>query len=195
MVGRSARYSVEQILDATAQLAAAKGPAGPTIGAIAEQLGAPTGSIYHRFASRDVLLAELWLQTICSFQAGFREALSGAPPRAAGLKAALHTPRWVREHPVEARLLLLHRRDDFLPAGWPAQVTRRAAALERTGMEALRAFSTQALGSTSAQAMRRAQYAAIDLPYAAVRPHVHRDESPPPIVDELITVAYNAVIP
>jgi AcrR family transcriptional regulator len=193
-MGRPARYPAEEILDAAARLAAREGPTGPTIGAIAEALGAPTGSIYHRFRSRDVLLAELWLQTVESFQAGFQAALLAPDTREGGLEAALHTPRWVRAHPVPSRLLLLHRREDFLPGGWPAEVLERAAELGRGGDTALRSFAGRALRSTSTEAMRRVRYAVIDLPYAAVRPHVHADEPPPPIVDELIASAHLAVM-
>jgi AcrR family transcriptional regulator len=193
-VGRPARYPAQQILDTAARLAASGGPAGSTISAIANSLGAPTGSIYHRFDSRNALLAELWLQTVESFQVGFQAALSGPEPQPAGLEAALYTPRWVRTHPVPARLLLLHRREDFLPDGWPAEVAQRAADLGRQGELALRSFTARALKSTSARALRRASYAVIDLPYAAVRPHVHADEPPPAIVDELIASAYRAVM-
>lgn len=193
-VGRPARYEAQQILDTAARLAAAEGPSGSTIGAIASALGAPTGSIYHRFSSRDVLLAELWLQTVESFQAGFQSELAGPDPREAGLQAALYTPQWVRAHPAPARLLLLHRREDFLPGGWPVEVAERAAGLGKQAEQALRMFARRALKSTSTQAMRRVRYAVIDLSYAAVRPHVHADESPPSVVDELIATAYRAVI-
>jgi AcrR family transcriptional regulator len=193
-MGRPALYPAQQILDTAARLAAADGPAGSTIGAIASALGAPTGSIYHRFGSRDVLLAELWLQTVESFQVGFQAALVGPEPREAGLQGALYTPQWVRAHPAPARLLLLHRREDFLPGGWPSEVSQRAADLGKQGELALRSFSRRALKSTSAQAIRRVRYAVIDLPYAAVRPHVHADEPPPPIVDELIACAYWGVM-
>jgi AcrR family transcriptional regulator len=194
VVGRPARYSAEAILDAAAQLAAIHGPAGSTIGAIAAYLGAPTGSIYHRFDSKDALLAELWLQTVEAFQVGFQAALSGPRSHDAGLQAALYTPRWVRAHPVPARLLLLHNREDFLPDGWPSEVAERATKLTTQGEAALRAFARRALGSASAPAMRRAHYAIIGLPYAAVRRHVHADEAPPADIDELITDAYRAVI-
>ena len=194
-MGRPPRYSAAAILDATAQLAAIHGPAGATVGAIAESLGAPTGSIYHRFGSKDALLAELWLQTVETFQIGFQAALSGTHPREAGLEAALYTPRWVRSHPVPARLLLLYRREDFMPGGWPAEVVERAGELTARGEASLRGFARRALGSAGASALRRAQYAVVDLPYAAVRPHVHAGVPPPADVDGLVAVAYRAVIP
>lgn len=142
-----------------------------------------------------VLLAELWLQTVEAFQAGLQAAPSRPQPRDAGLDAALYTPRWVRAHPVPARLLLLYSREDFLSGGWPAEVTERAVALTKQGEVALYSFAHRALGATNAPAMRRARYAVIDLPYAAVRPHVRADESPAADLDELIAAAYRAVIP
>jgi AcrR family transcriptional regulator len=193
-MARPARYSAQGILDAAAELAATHGPAGATIGAIADSLGAPTGSIYHRFRSKDVLLAELWLQTVESFQAGFQAELAGPDAREAGLDAALYTPRWVRAHPVPARLLLLHSREDFLPGGWPVEVVERATALTTRGEAAMRSFTRRALGSTSAAAKRRARYAVVELSFAAVILHVRAGEPPPPIVDELVAAAYRALI-
>ncbi len=183
------------MLDAAAEVAATRGPAGATIGAIADSLGAPTGSIYHRFRSKDVLLAELWLQTVESFQVGFQAALAGPDAYAAGLEAALYTVHWVRTHPLPARLLLLHHRDDFLPTGWPPEVLERAEGLTTRGEAGMRSFTQRALGSTGAAAKRRARYAVVELPVAAVISHVRADEPPPPVVDVLVADAYRALIP
>ena len=46
-----------------------------TVASVTQHLGAPIGSFYHRFASRDVLLAELWLTTVLAFQEGFVAAI------------------------------------------------------------------------------------------------------------------------
>ncbi len=193
-MARPAHYSAQGILDAAGALAAENGPAKTTVGAIAESLGAPTGSIYHRFRSKDVLLAELWLQTVKSFQVGFQAALAGPEPFAAGLAAALHTPRWVRAHAVQARLLLLHHRDDFVAGEWPAEVVERAAETAKGGQDALDAFTRRAFGSMSAAARRRARFAVVELPVAGVIAHVRVDERPPPIVDELVADAYRGVV-
>src|ERR671936_386712 len=91
-MARPARFSDSDLLDAAAEVAAANGPAATTISAIAEAAGAPTGSLYHRFPSRDVLLGTLWLDLVGRFQAGWIEALEQGDPEA----AALHTPAWVR---------------------------------------------------------------------------------------------------
>ena len=95
-------FSNADFLTAARDLAAAGGPAAVTVGSVTERLGAPSGSFYYRFASRDVLLAELWLATALSFQEGFVAAINAGD----GLAAALHTPVWVRSHLDDARLFL-----------------------------------------------------------------------------------------
>lgn len=192
---RPSQFSSESILEATAHLASERGPAATTIGAIARELGAPTGSIYHRFASRDALLAEVWLHTVEAFQAGFIAELADGDPHEVGLGAALFTPAWVRAHRVPARLLLLHHRDDFLPGGWPPEVADRAGRLATDMNRALRAFARSTFGSTGAAALRRGRFALIDVPGAAVGPHLRADENLPDIIEELVRAAYLAIVP
>src|SRR5438045_4675460 len=122
------KFASSDFLDAALAIAAESGPPAVTVGAITDRLGAPVGSFYHRFASRDVLLGELWLRTVLDFQQGIGAALDAGN----GLGAALHTPAWVRGHLDEARLLLLYHRDDFGQGGWPtSQRDGGAAPAER----------------------------------------------------------------
>src|SRR5258705_9198292 len=118
------KYHNGDFLDAALAIAAESGPPAVTVGAITERLGAPVGSFYHRFASRDVLLGQLWLRTVLDFQQGIAAALDAGD----GLGAALHTPAWVRLHPERARLLLLHHRDDFVQGDWPPSLRDGVAA-------------------------------------------------------------------
>ena len=115
-MSRRAKFSDLQILDAAATLVAADGPRAATIGAIGVMLDAPSGSIYHRFASRDALLGRLWLSKARAFQTRFVESLADTDPVAAALAAALSLPRSVRADMAGARIMLLHRRDDFRAA-------------------------------------------------------------------------------
>ena len=71
-MGRPPKFDSQQILDATALLIAEGGPEQATVASIAKRLGAPSGSIYHRFESRDLLLARLWIRTVHRAQQGFR---------------------------------------------------------------------------------------------------------------------------
>ena len=74
-MARPARFTEQDLLRAATEVAAERGPAGATVAAIAKAAGAPTGSLYYRFASRDLLLGRLWLELIGRFQAGWIEAL------------------------------------------------------------------------------------------------------------------------
>src|SRR5215813_12612071 len=193
-VPRASKFGEEKILAAARRLAATHGPAGATIGAISRSLGAPTGSIYHRFASRDVLLATVWLRAAAAFQDAVFERLAGAVPRDAGLDAALYMAERVREDPREARLLLLHRREDFVDRGWPATFRRRADQLAQQIETELRAFSRRLCGREDVRTARMVAYAVIEAPFAAIRRHVAVKESPPPYVDLLIRATYEAVM-
>src|SRR5260370_40248012 len=81
---RAPQFDETQILTAAGRLIARHGPSGATIAAIARALGAPTGSIYHRFDSRDGLLAEVWLGAAPAFQAALFGRLAGPVPREGG---------------------------------------------------------------------------------------------------------------
>src|SRR6202166_4135620 len=118
-----ASFDSADFLTAARDLAAQSGPAAVTVLSITERLGAPSGSFYYRFASRDVLLAELWLATALAFQQGFVAAIK----RGEGLAAALHTPAWVRAHGGDARFFLLYHRDDFVQGVWPPALKSRVA--------------------------------------------------------------------
>src|SRR5436305_7451459 len=184
------KYSDGDFLDAALAIAAEAGPSAVTVGAITDRLGAPVGSFYHRFASRDVLLGELWLRTVLDFQHGITAALDAED----GLGAALHTPAWVRLHLAEARLLLLYHRDDFVQGGWPA-LLRDEVAAQTEWMEAgFSRFARLVFGRAEPDEVRRAQFLLAEMPVGAVRQHLLRREPPPPIVDELIRITYRAVI-
>jgi AcrR family transcriptional regulator len=191
---RTPEYDADQIVTAAGRLIAARGPGTATIGAIARAVDAPTGSIYHRFPSRDVLLAHVWLRAATAFQTEFFRRLAGSPPRRAGLAAALFMAQRVREHPQEARLLLFHRREDFVDRGWPAELSRQARALGRQIEAELRDFSRRLTGHADVRTVRVVAFAVVEAPFAAVRRHVAANERPPPTVDDLIRVTYNAVL-
>src|SRR5215471_698189 len=110
-------------LAAARALALERGPSAVTVDSVIQRMKAPKGSFYYRFASRDALLGELWLETVLAYQQGFVAAIEAGD----GLAAALHTPAWARRHLDDARLLLLHSRHDFVQGDWPAALRRGVA--------------------------------------------------------------------
>ncbi|WP_395105919.1 TetR/AcrR family transcriptional regulator [Actinomadura sp. SCN-SB] len=181
-MGRPAKYGRDQILDAALDLVAEGGPGAVTMSAIAARLNAPTGSLYHRFGSRDLLLSALWLRSVRRFQEGFVAALEAGDAEA----AALHTPRWCRAHPSEAALLLLHRRKDLVKhpgEGRDEDVNARV-------MAALDAYAAAHPGIDR----RRLVFAVVDVPYGGVRRYLLDGRPPPALVDELIVATCRAVL-
>ena len=191
---RPSRFSEAQILDATAAIVAAGGPGAATIGAISNMLKAPSGSIYHRFASRDVLLGRLWLSKAAFFQNRFAAAFADRDPAKAGLAAALSMPRAVRDDFAGARIMLLHRRDDFLVGDWPPDMAAEAIRLKHQADDAMDEIARRLFGPVSAETLRLVNFAVIDVPLAAVRRHVAVNELPPASVEDLIARTYAALI-
>ncbi|MGW0183132.1 TetR/AcrR family transcriptional regulator [Nocardia sp. NPDC003345] len=184
-MGRSAKYDSDAILDAALAVIAEHGPAAATTGAIARRLGAPTGSIYHRFASRELLLAQLWIRGIRRFQQGFVEALRAGDIEA----AALHGVRWCRAHTAEAAVLLLHRRTD-LAQQWPAELGTQLADLNSEAATAYRALRDRYPGIDR----HRLDFVLFDLPSGAVRRHLTELRPPPLWVDDLVRTAIRALL-
>jgi AcrR family transcriptional regulator len=177
-------------LAAARDLAAQNGPAAVTVTSVTERLGAPSGSFYYRFASRNLLLGELWLRTVLDFQEGLNAALDAGD----GLQAALHTPAWARAHPDNARLLLLYDRKDFIHGEWPHELRKRVAEMTQR-MEAGSSRRARVIfGEDGREEARLAQFLISEVPVAAVRQHLVRGEPPPPLVDQLIRTTYRAVV-
>ena len=188
-MGRKAHFKHDEFIDAAMRMVAEKGPGALTVSALAISMKAPIGSVYHRFPSRDMLLALLWLRIVESFQRGFLEALGHD-----GLSAALYTVEWVREHPDEARVLLLHRREELVSGPWPEHLKEDAARLSQEMDAGIRSFARKQFGSLSDEALRRAVFALTDVPLAALRLHVERGDQPPGFVDQLVRETYLAVM-
>jgi AcrR family transcriptional regulator len=189
-MGRNARFSTDQILAATLDLLAEYGPQGVTMSAISKHTGAPIGSLYHRFPSRDMILAQLWLDIVKSFQDGFLEILA----RGDGLAAALYAPRWVRAHFNEGRVLLLLRREELIATQWPEEVTERTARLARELDEGFRAFIGKRFGSITEETLATAAFVLINVPYIATRRYLEMGKEPPAIVDRLIEKTYHSIM-
>jgi AcrR family transcriptional regulator len=189
VVGR-AHFDDTDFLRAARELMIEAGPAAVTVGSVTARLEAPTGSFYHRFASRDALVGELWLANVL----GFQEGMYAAADAGDWLSAALHTAAWSRAHLDEACFLLLYHRDDFIRGEWPHSLKERVADQARRAESLVRKFAREVLGGIGTDRLARASFVLLGAPLAAVRPHLKRREPPPAVVDELIRSTYRAVV-
>ncbi|MGI9169584.1 MAG: TetR/AcrR family transcriptional regulator [Caulobacteraceae bacterium] len=193
-MGRRAKFYEVGILDAAATIIAERGPHAATMTAVGTAIGASNGSIYHRFGSRDELLGRVWLRTAVAFQGRFASALAGGDARQAALAAALTTPQWVRGEPGGARILLAHRREDFLSGGWPPELRAEAERLGQRLEASLMEITRRLTGGDEPQSLIATTLALVDIPYAAVRRFVIRRDTPPQEIDDLIIAACAAVL-
>ncbi|UQA96283.1 TetR/AcrR family transcriptional regulator [Streptomyces halobius] len=183
-MARPPRFDTARLLDAAVRLAAESGPAGVTMSAVAASAGAPSGSLYHRFAGRSALLAEVWLRTVEGFQEGYFVALkSSEDPRTAGRAAARHIVAWSRAHPEEAALLLYGARD-FGQEDWSDEHRRRAAEGNQRVLTAVRELA-DTVGAKAPQDIERITLALIDVPLSLVRRHLRGGSPLPPHAEEL----------
>ena len=102
---RPAKFDADQLLDTAAGLVVSEGgPAALTMTAVADRLGAPSGSIYHRFRSRDLLAASLWLRAVERFQDAVLPALEEHDVTTAARRSAATVLEWSRTNLVDAQL-------------------------------------------------------------------------------------------
>lgn len=187
-MGKKPRYSEAEMVEAALELLVEGGPARVSMVGVARALGAPSGSVYHRFPSRDLLLAECWLSAVADFQATFRRGLSEYTVEGAlsAIRAALD---WTRTHPARAQLLLLYRRQDLISGDWPAETTGRAAGLATELEQAL----TKLADSLNLD-RQRVVFAVTEVFMAGVRRHLELGEAIPPAKDLLVLEAATALL-
>ena len=179
------------LLDATADIVAARGPANVTMAGVAELAGAPSGTLYHRFGSRSALLGELWLRTVAEFQAGFVAALAGEPVLDACGLAARHVVTWSRREPRGSRILL-GGAGEYGSADWSSELRGRVAVL-RAELEAALAATAQRLPGRDADALERLLLATVDLPYGVIRRHLLTGRIPAS-ADALVETGARAIL-
>ncbi|MGB5809210.1 MAG: TetR/AcrR family transcriptional regulator [Polyangiales bacterium] len=188
---RAAAFSRDSIVDAARVVAASGGPGRLSIAGLGQELGAPTGSIYHRFKSRDELLASVWMDAVETFQAAlWVSAETHHDP--GSLSRSIVT--WCREHPTLAKILTLYRREEWLGRRVSKATRARAARLNEPVGRFLEERASRWLGTDSPEAVAAVQLAIVQVPTAAVEDWLRRDAPIPPWIDAAVDAAARAVL-
>ena len=190
---RPARISTDQLLDAAAGLAIEEGPAGLSVSTVARRLGVPSGSMYHRFSSRDEMTAAMWLRSVERFQEGWLGAVGDPDPVTAVRGAAQHVLTWCREHPTDAQVALLYRSRDLVDGDWPPSYRERNERQQARAREALTVLADRFDGPGD-EVDRRLRFATVAVPLGAVRPALVEGQPPPPYLDALVDETVRAVL-
>jgi AcrR family transcriptional regulator len=165
-------HPVDAVLDAARDLVVEEGPRAAGVRSIAKRSGAPNGSVYHRFGSRDELVARAWLRAVRRFQAGFLAMLGAADPREAVVGAVRWAVSFCVDEPADAYLLLGYSRSALLDAEPQGAVAEALATVNDPLVDAIRELATRLYGSDAPTAIERVSYAVVDLPYAVLRRHL-----------------------
>ena len=179
------KHETDRILDAARELVLRDGPRAASVAAIARESGAPAGTLYHRLASRDGLLAAAWLRALERFQqSALAAAASESEPLEAAVAMAVSQVTFARERPEDARLLVSLRRDDLLDGdpgeGFSARLEAINGPLRELMLELIEALR----GASDARAQDWLRRAIVDLPNAAVRRHLREGHELPPWLEE-----------
>ena len=188
-------HQPDQILDAARALVLEEGVGAATVGAIASGSGAPVGSVYHAFGSRDGLLARLWIRAVKRSQGRFLEALaSDSDPVEAAVEAALSIYDFAREEPGDARLLTSLRREDLIQMPLPAELVSELEELNRPIEIAIGALTRRLFGRTGKSLIEQTALAVFDLPNGALRRHLIAGARPPAALRAPLTRAVRAAL-
>ena len=173
-------HTAEKILDVARSIVLDRGVSAATIEAIARASQAPSGSIYHRFGSRDVVLVELWIRAVRRSQHRFLEAIKASPdPTDAVVAAGLSILDFAIDEPDDARLLSSLRHEDLVRSPLPAPTTDRLRELNRELARAIARLAKALYATEQRSARELVALAAFDIPYGAVRRHVIAGAAPP----------------
>lgn len=191
---RPPRFSEDQILDAGLALVAENGPTALTLTAIAERIGAPSGSIYHRFGNRDLLVGHLWVRTVEAFQDGWLDAMTqGTEPMGMARRSAAHVLTWSAENPHGARLLMRHRSEDLLADDWPEPLRDANRRQRERVTEALDDLARR-FDVSGHRHLRRLTFACVEIPTAEVRHCLARGTVPDATSRQLVDEAVVALL-
>ena len=178
------------MLDAAAALLLDGGPGALSATAVAQRLSAPSGSVYHRFRSRDDLAAALWLRTVERFDADVVQQLHAeGDPLDVAVRAARGVVGWTVAHPVDAAVLTLFRRSDLIGAGRPDDVEQRARALARR-----QAGAVDQLANRLGRPADEVRFAVAGIPLAGVRPFLEQGRPVPAWVADAVERAARHVL-
>lgn len=159
----------DDVLDHARALVLERGVRAATIEAIAAAGRVPVGSLYHEFASRDDLLARMWMRAARRSQAAFCAAADHPDPREAAVAMALSLFDFCVTDTGDARLLVSLRREDLLQTEPTADVFRELHELNRPIEQSVSRLARRLHGGAAREARDEVLFAVFDLAYGAVR--------------------------
>lgn len=193
-MARPRLHDLDALLDAAELLFAEGGSGALTIRALAERTGAPSGSLYHAFGSRNELLGRMWLRAANRFLDLQRTAVSehlgegaGYDDAVAATVAAASTPAVLAaQSPATAKLLLEHRREAIVDEGLPEPLTTELQALDDQLLQIMRTLASALFGRRDRRAIEAVTACIVDLPTALLNSRHKRTIDPLTILEAAV---------
>lgn len=161
-MGRLSTFDDRDVFAAVGARLAGAGKA--TFPEIVADTGVSTGSLYHRFASREGLLAETFLDALAAFHDRFLGALESGGGLAAGERAAVSVATFCRAERERAVVLACCRAAEFVSGDTPREAAAAISATNRHAAQALRRFA-----AANRLDLETARLALVGFPLGAVR--------------------------
>lgn len=154
---------------------------------IVADTGVSIGSLYHRYGSREGLLAEAWLDALGAFHEMFLTALT-SDNGDAGEAAALATPRFCRAERNRAVILACCRKSEFISKDAPAALRRKVDNANEEVAAAIKRYAR-----SNGYSLLSCRLGMVAFPLAAVR--MYLPERPVPgTLDAYVRAAYRSAV-
>lgn len=188
---RPEKFTTSELLDAAREAVAAHGRQ-VTLAQIATQAHAPIGSLYHRFASREELLAQLWLRSIGRFHTALLAVIEQATnPHEALVETAVAVGAYCRANPSEAEAMTLYRQAHLAATG-PETLREQASHINDAIFAQLAELTYAHYGRANDEQLALVRTAVVELPYGLLRPCIGAHI--PDELDRIIRAATSAVL-
>ncbi|MDO8654706.1 MAG: TetR/AcrR family transcriptional regulator [Undibacterium sp.] len=187
---RLAKFNEDHFINAAIEIAAHCGVSSVSISAIAHKTGAPVGSVYHRFESRDTILARAWLKV----NNDFRQTVASKWALGDTWLAVASFMLWCRSNPVYAQFLLQCENtsvfNESLSLDLHAQLEAEQSALDACFELCLQNAKHRLLDDNIEAILR---FVLIDSPSAIVKPYLIQNRPIPTTIDAMLRASHDAV--
>lgn len=184
-MGRRSNFSDRDVFEAVGLQIAEQGDF--RIQRLVDAIGVTTGSLYHRYGSREGVLAAAWLDALKAFAAELLPELRARAPDA-GERAALVTPRFARHSRTKATILATGRQSQYLTADTSAEWRHEADAINDNIARAVAGFARR-----HALSVEACRYGVMAFPLAVVMSYLP-SRAVPRTADKYVIAAYHAAI-
>ena len=184
---RIAKYNEDSFIDSAIQIAAQCGIGAVSMASIASMAGAPIGSLYHRFDSRNTVLARAWLKVRADFQSTVSCHWAGGDTWLA-VQALV---QWCRSKPAYARFMLAS--DDAPDFGELSAALRADVEADQAVLDAAFARCVQTVPAHIDAAVHVLRFILIGAPVAIVKPFLNQELPIPPSMDAVLRASHDAI--